>query len=112
MFNIFTFFIIAYLCSIKKVNFTKEENRQCPYFPSSLSISRVYVMRSLFRPSPHFSFRLLCPAPAHSRRGGLGGRARVVNFCTELNEPTPIPFTACTRTLMGAEFCCIIKCYT
>ena len=67
--------------------------------PLSLSISRQYCCMSGFLPSPHFTLRLLGPAAIHSSRGGTGGKERVLTFTTGLNPPTPILFTACTRTL-------------
>lgn len=56
-------------------------------------------MRSVFRPSPHFNFKLLCAVPQHSSLGGRGGSARVLNLITVLKGPAPTSFTACIRTL-------------
>jgi hypothetical protein len=69
------------------------------YFPSSFSISKVYVSKSRLRPSPHFNLRLFGAYVPHSNFDGLGGNGLVVTFTGELNAPTPIPFTACILTL-------------
>ena len=97
---------------IKRYRFSVLNKRyRCKYtyFPSSFSISKVYVRRSKLRPSPHFNLRLFGAYDPHSSLGGLGGRGRVVTLTGELKAPTPIPLTACIRTLSQNEYEILIK---